>query len=276
MLALCLTTLPISAAVARGAEHLFISKVAALPQMVEHTGKHSARSARGRRNDDSPGGVLLAYGQRVGEHQTPALQVVAVAVGLHIVSLCLAPQIQRSRQSSSLLMPRSTAFFIASQTSARNPYISFPRIAPRIPSSIGLCARSTPLCPSWCSSGKSPRSPEWRISSYSRAPPPTENTVHSSSGKPCLVQRCELHAVGMIGQELLRFPYDVDGHIDFLEYIKDGDIGHVAMSGGGQTPVERDFEAFCSTVLGEKTFPRPCAVPLYGRRMARCRSCTVP
>ncbi len=58
----------------------------------------------------------------------------------------------------------------------------------------------------------------------------------------------------MIGQELLRFPYDVDGHIDFLEYIKDGDIGHVAMSGGGQTPVERDFEAFCSTVLGEKHF----------------------
>ena len=71
--------------------------------MVEHTGKHSARSARGRRNDDSPGGVLLAYGQRVGEHQTPALQVVAVAVGLHIVSLCLAPQIQRSRQSSLLI-----------------------------------------------------------------------------------------------------------------------------------------------------------------------------
>ena len=38
----------------------------------------------------------------------------------------------------------------------KSVYLPSPRIAPRIPSSIGLCARSTPLCPSWCSSGNLP------------------------------------------------------------------------------------------------------------------------
>ena len=85
-----------------GVEDAFFGEVAAFPDMIEHTGEHARRAAGRGCHDYAARGVLLADGQSVGEGQSAALEVVAVAFGLDVVLGGLAAQVERAGEASLL------------------------------------------------------------------------------------------------------------------------------------------------------------------------------
>ena len=237
--------------------------------MIEHCRHNPAGPAGGSRDDRPARSILFADCQSVCVNHPTALQGRLVTACPYVVSRGFACEVQRSRQCT-----------LTVKTTLDSRLHGIPHLTQIIPEIIGLALLHIfPVAPPMMFAPGLDVLERVQVvyrilmETVACSLPLRQSTAADAVDRPFVfyflmaIIRTEHHAVGMIRQEHLRFPFDF--HRGYrLQHVDDGLVRHVSPARSSQTSIQRHLETHCLRM----TAGEDDGSPLRSHRMAARRS----